>query len=89
MVAPASAGASLQAGAGYKTRLGKSAPIRPAVFPGLIPRRTLARRLGLCYIKGRMVGVAQLAELQVVALAVAGSSPVAHPSEINGLGQSA
>jgi hypothetical protein len=30
--------------------------------------------------KKRMVGVAQLAELRVVASAVAGSSPVAHPS---------
>ncbi len=28
-----------------------------------------------------MVGVAQLVELQFVALAVAGSSPVAHPIE--------
>jgi hypothetical protein len=29
-----------------------------------------------------MVGVAQLVELQIVVLAVAGSSPVAHPSFI-------
>lgn len=30
--------------------------------------------------KNDMVGVAQLVELQIVVLAVAGSSPVAHPS---------
>jgi hypothetical protein len=34
-----------------------------------------------------MVGVAQTAEHRVVAPAVAGSSPVAHPSNSNGLGK--
>ena len=34
-----------------------------------------------------MVGVAQLAEHRVVAPAVAGSSPVVHPSKFKGLGQ--
>ena len=32
------------------------------------------------YTKNDMVGVAQLVELQIVVLAVAGSSPVAYPS---------
>jgi hypothetical protein len=33
-----------------------------------------------------MVGVAQSAELRVVAPVVAGSSPVAHPIKLKGLG---